>query len=72
MLHCLHKGGGRLPSGNGHMVQTALSLVPPGLTPVAVFPPYNADYKRSYAAISVIFSENLNGFSKNGARQGRL
>ena len=54
------------------MVQTALSLVPPGLSPVAVFPPYNADYKRSYAAISVIFSENLNGFSKNGARQGCL
>ena len=47
------------------MVQTAVSLVPPGLIPVAVFPPYNADYKRRYPAISVIFSENPNTTRKN-------
>ena len=49
-------GGGRLPlDSNDPVIQQALSLVPPGATPVSVFPPYVKE--RTYSSISVIFSE---------------
>lgn len=51
------EGGGRVPIGNNQIVQTALSLVPPGLEPLAVFPPYAQLHQRKYPAISVIFAE---------------
>ena len=57
-------GGGASPSVAGAgaaMPQTlaiALTLVPLGLTPVAVFPPYNTP--RTTPAVSVIFSEDPN------------
>ena len=57
-------GGGASPSVVGAgaaMPQTlanALTLVPPGLTPIAVFPPYNTP--RKIPAVSVIFSEDQN------------
>ena len=57
-------GGGALPSVVGDFapssqtLATALSLVPPGLTAIAVFPPYNTP--RTIPAISVIFSEDPN------------
>merc|ERR1711971_1526352 len=56
--------GGALPSVVGAGAATpqtlaiALTLVPPGLTPIAVFPPYNTP--RTIPAVSVIFSEELN------------
>ena len=37
---------------------TALSLVPAGLTAVAVFPPYNTP--RQFPSVSVIFAEDPN------------
>jgi len=57
-------GGGAPPSAVGALapssqtLATALSLVPLGLTPIAVFPPYNTP--RTIPAISVIFSEDPN------------
>ena len=49
-------GGGRLPlDTNDPVIQQALSLVPPGATPVSVFPPYAKE--RTFSSISVIFSE---------------
>ena len=57
-------GGGASPSAVGALgpstqtLATALSLVPLGLTPIAVFPPYNTP--RTIPAISVIFSEDPN------------
>ena len=57
-------GGGALPSVVGAGAATpqtlaiAQALVPPGLTPIAVFPPYNTP--RTIPAVSVIFSEELN------------
>ena len=57
-------GGGASPSAVGALapstqtLATALSLVPPGLTAIAVFPPYNTP--RTIPAISVIFSEDPN------------
>ena len=57
-------GGGAPPSAVGALapssqtLATALSLVPPGLTAIAVFPPYNTP--RTIPAISVIFSEDPN------------
>lgn len=50
-------GGGRLPIGDDSVMQQALSLVPPGAQPVAVFPPYEKE--PTYSSISVIFSESL-------------
>merc|ERR1712008_387145 len=55
-------GGGATPSAvgagaaNPSILATALTLVPLGLTPIAVFPPYNTP--RQIPAISVIFSED--------------
>ena len=55
-------GGGAPPSAvgadaaNPSILATALTLVPFGLTPIAVFPPYNT--QRQIPAISVIFSED--------------
>ena len=57
-------GGGASPSAVGVLapstqtLATALSLVPLGLTPIAVFPPY--DTPRTIPAVSVIFSEDPN------------
>ena len=57
-------GGGAPPSAVGAIgpstqtLATALSLVPPGLTAIAVFPPYNTP--RRIPAVSVIFSEDPN------------
>ena len=57
-------GGGALPSVVGAGAATpqtlaiAQTLVPPGLTPIAVFPPYNTP--RTIPAVSVIFSEDPN------------
>ena len=57
-------GGGAAPSAvgagaaNPSILATALTLVPLGLTPIAVFPPYNTP--RQIPAISVIFSEDPN------------
>ena len=57
-------GGGATPSAvgagaaNPSILATALTLVPLGLTPIAVFPPYNTP--RQIPAISVIFSEDPN------------
>ena len=48
-------GGGRLPQGTDIDTQQALSLVPAGTVPVAIFPPFATE--RTYPAISVIFSE---------------
>ena len=55
-------GGGAIPSAvgagaaNPSILATALTLLPLGLTPIAVFPPYNTP--RQIPAISVIFSED--------------
>ena len=55
-------GGGAKPSAvgadaaNPSILATALTLLPLGLTPIAVFPPYNTP--RKIPAISVIFSED--------------
>ena len=55
-------GGGATPSAvgagaaNPSILATALTLVPLGLTPIAIFPPYNTP--RQIPAISVIFSED--------------
>ena len=57
-------GGGASPSVVGAGAATpqtlakALTLVPPGLTPIAVFPPYNTP--RTIPAVSVTFSEDPN------------
>ena len=57
-------GGGASPSVVGagaatpQTLATALTLVPPGLNPIAVFPPYNTP--RTIPAVSVIFSEDPN------------
>ena len=57
-------GGGASPSvvGTGaatpQTLANALTLVPPGLTPIAVFPPYNTP--RKIPAVGVIFSEDPN------------
>ena len=57
-------GGGASPSAVGALgpstqtLATALSLVPLGLIPIAVFPPYNTP--RTIPATSVIFSEDPN------------
>lgn len=58
------EGGGAPPTAVGALapstqtLATALSLVPPGLTAIAVFPPYNTP--RTIPAVSVIFSEDPN------------
>ena len=58
-------GGGASPSAVGAVspanlanLGTALSLVPAGLTAVAVFPPYNTP--RQFPSVSVIFAEDPN------------
>ena len=57
-------GGGASPAVVGpgaatpQTLATAQTLVPPGLTPIAVFPPYNTP--RTIPAVSVIFSEDPN------------
>ena len=48
--------GGGAPPNNVGISAIALSLVPPGLVAVAVFPPYETP--RTVPAISVIFAEN--------------
>ena len=49
-------GGGRSPLGPIPEVQLARSLIPDGLAPVAVFPPFEPE-ARTYPAVGVIFSE---------------
>ena len=69
-------GGGASPSVVGagaaapQTLATALTLVPLGLTPIAVFPPYNTP--RRIPAVSVIFSEdpNIRYFELNIRAQG--
>ena len=57
-------GGGASPAVVGagaatpQTLATAQTLVPPGLTPIAAFPPYNTP--RTIPAVSVIFSEDPN------------
>ena len=50
-------GEGQLPVGNDPVVLRALSLVPAGLTAVAVFPPFLTP-RDGHDAIAVIFEEN--------------
>ena len=57
-------GGGASPAVVGagaatpQTLATAQTLVPPGLTPIAVFPPYNIP--RTIPAVTVIFAEDPN------------
>ena len=51
----VRQGKGRLFKGNKHVTKIALGLVPKGLRPVSIFPPY--EKKRMFAAVSVIFQE---------------
>ena len=48
--------GGGAPPNNVGTGAVALSLVPPGLFAIAIFPPYATP--RTVPAISVIFAEN--------------
>ena len=65
------EGGGSLPSVAANTVDgtTALNLVPEGLTPVAVFPPYQTP--RTFSAVSVIWLEGTisRGSSKSTMKQ---
>ena len=51
-------GAGAVSPANLANLGTALSLVPAGLTAVAVFPPYNTP--RQFPSVSVIFAEDTN------------
>ena len=50
--------GGGLPQGRSVITRLALSLVPGGKTPVAVFPPFHSP--RTRKAVCVIFAEDSN------------
>ena len=62
-------GGGSLPSVAANTVQgiAALNLVPEGLTPIAVFPPYQTP--RTFTAVSVIWLENT---ASTGSRKATI
>lgn len=49
-------GGGGRPTNTDATTLEALSLTPPGLVPVSVFPPWAQP--RTFPAVAVIFSEN--------------
>ena len=55
-------GGGAPPTAGGgaspQTLKTAIDLVPAGLPPIAVFPPYIKP--RTVPGVSVIFAENPN------------
>lgn len=61
-------GGGALPLLGLPFAATALALVPPGTTPVSIFPPYETP--RTFAAVGVVFREGASFKRRQDARPG--